>query len=88
MCSCTNCAAPTLHNHQPNTFWIAIYPQNMRTKIALVEMKNDQWDEINDYHLASDRRLASEDEAIAYAKALANIQGATFVGEDNGAIDR
>lgn len=86
MCSCTNCAAPALHHHDSGTFWIAIYPQNMRSQIAIVELPKDQWNEINEYHLASDRRLLSGDEASAYAKALAKIQGVTFVGEDAGLL--
>lgn len=83
MCTCTNCAAPALHHHESSSFWIVIYPGGDRTQLSIAEIVKALDYEKNDYDLASQRDFASEIEASAYARGLANIHGLTIKSSSN-----
>jgi len=69
--------------------WHIVYPCGDRTKLCVVEICEGLEYELADYAVASRKSFPSEDEAVKYARALAETHGLVFEGDsrDSGYLD-
>lgn len=68
------------------TYFI-IYPYGDRTKLSVTSLNQYMMYEKDEYAVASRGEWSDEQEAISYAKELAEKHGLEFVGEKNDYLD-
>jgi hypothetical protein len=67
--------------------YFIIFPSGDKSKLSLVRLTPPMEYEINDYSVASRKDFHDKEEAIKYAKELAESHGLHYVGDDDGFLD-